>query len=162
MSKKNTIRRQIARLLLIVGVAGLFVLAGLSSQADELGRCYSAEISDPIVLPDLSVHPPGLLRICLTSAYSPVSGLHKTSVNGNHIGMFMSRRGTSEASEERLPFFLFVRDETNALRLVGYASPDGAGLRTYDLSGKGRVKTSWRFAEETNKDDRVLIAATGS
>jgi hypothetical protein len=162
MSKKNTVRGQTARLLLIVGVAGLFLLAGLTSRAEELGRCYSAEISDPIVLPDLSVHPPGLLRICFTSEYSPVSGLHKTYVNGNHIGMFMSRRGTSEADEERQPFFLFVRDETNALRLVGYASPDGTALRTYDLSGKGRVKTSWRVAEATSKNDRVLIDATGS
>ena len=49
-----------------------------------------------IVLPAEALHAQGKLKFWLTRKHSPVEALHHTSVDGNAIGLFRSRMGSSE------------------------------------------------------------------
>ena len=134
---------------LILG--SIFFLAAMTS-AGETGRCYTADISSPIVLPNGDETEAGLLRICLRSKLSPVQGLHVTSMNGNQLGGFRSWFGTSEASDDGA-FFVFTRGAEGRLILEGYAVSQGRQLRTYHL-GRGRVTTGWSGLRAMN-DERA-------
>lgn len=131
------------------------------------GRCISALVPDPMVLPDGSVQPAGLLRICLARAFSPVAGLHETYVDGRAVGRFISRAAQAEAGgEAETPFFVFRRSPAGALVLEGYADPRGNRLNTYLVrkTGEPDVITHWQTAREIGaeggrQDDVILLAA---
>jgi hypothetical protein len=131
------------------------------------GRCISALVPDPVVLPDGSVQPAGQLRICLARALSPVAGLHETYVDGRAVGRFISQAGQAEAGDEaETPFFVFRRSPAGALVLEGYADPRGNRLDTYRVhkTGEPDVVTYWQTvreigAEGGRQDDMILLAA---
>ena len=118
----------------------MILLAGVAMAA-ETGRCYTAEVPAPIILPNGDEYDAGKLRICMKIKLSPVEGLHETSVDGHPIGGFRSRLGTSEATGGGT-YFVFSRAAGGRLVLEGYAVSQGDRLRTYYL-GRGRVTTSW-------------------
>jgi len=102
--------------------------------AGDQERCVRAELPRSVVLPDGTVHAPGLLRICMARRYSPVAGLHETWVNGSFAGLFLSRVGQSEGPVERNGAFVFFRrNDADQWELHGYALPDGDGLVTYRM-----------------------------
>jgi len=156
-------RWKTSTLLLAVAVAGVVLLTGGTAVAGQSGRCYTAEIATTIVLPDGSTHAPGKLRFCLTRRHSPVEFMHHTSVDGNAIGLFRSRVGSSEGLDNQsYAFFIFSKRDDGALELQGFAHPRRDGqLTTYRVDLKReRVTTSWRLAEEfARNEEMILIAA---
>jgi hypothetical protein len=151
---------------LIVG--SLILLAGVAMAA-ETGRCYTAEVPAPIVLPNGGEYDAGELRICMKIKLSPVEGLHETSVDGHPIGGFRSRLGTSEAADDRPAgdaFFVFSRAAGGRLVLEGYAVSQGNRLRTYHLGSTERVTTAWwtglrALNDESSGEEPVVRIAVG-
>jgi hypothetical protein len=105
------------------------------ARAASSGRCASVDVEAEIQLPDGSVYPPGKLTLCDSRAYSPVSSLHRTFVDGMPVGMLMSRRKTSEGDGDSVPEVMFLRDAHGRLQLFGYALPTGGGKVTFLLAG---------------------------
>jgi hypothetical protein len=119
-------------------VGGLAIVTALFipsiAVASEVGRCVTADIPSDIVLPDGSLHAAGPLRICLSVDYNPVSGLHKTYVDGKLQGLFVSRRIESEDVDSRQdPYIQFHRMPSGELFLRGYGIPIGTRLMTYRM-----------------------------
>jgi hypothetical protein len=110
--------------------------------ADETGDCVQAFVDESMVLPDGSQHPPGTIRICLEMRYSPVAGLHKTSIDGRTIGLFQSRHRLSEGiAEDPTAKLVFRRIPDGGLTLLGYAIPVHERTALYwmgDAGGTGR------------------------
>jgi hypothetical protein len=149
-------------LLLAAAVAGAVLMTGGTTVAGKSGRCFTAEVTASIVLPDGSLHAPGKLKFCLTRKHSPVEALHHTSVDGNAIGLFRSRMGSSEGlGGETSAFFVFSKRNDGALELQGFAHPTRDGnLTTYQVDlERARVTTSWRLAEEFARDEGMILIA---
>jgi hypothetical protein len=144
-------------------VVSAAMLAGGATEAGSSGRCYTAELAAPVVLPDGSTHAPGTLRFCLTRLHSPIEAMHHTSMDGLAIGLFRSRIGVSEGIDDPpSAFFVFTQRGDGALELEGFARPRDDGLlTTYQVdTGRARVTTSWLLAKELGRDeDLILIAA---
>jgi hypothetical protein len=134
-----------ALLLMLTFAVGLLT-SSVPAQAGDRGTCTSAFVSEPFRAPDGSLHEAGKLTICASREYSPVSWLHATYIDGYPVGMWMSRRGSSEGLEDGgRPFIMFRRDAAGLLHLSGYASPAGNTMVTYQLD-LARVEASQRVA----------------
>jgi hypothetical protein len=86
------------------------------------GGCIRVDVDQPVRLPDGKVYPAGVLTLCDTAALSPVATLHKTYVNGQPIGILVSRKRANETKASEPPVVVFQRDR-GALDLVGYVLP---------------------------------------
>lgn len=138
------------RMALFVALVALIASGGVG--AEVTGKCVRADVPNPVALPDGTTHPAGQLRICLSGRFSPVAGLHRTYVNGDFAGIFLSRRVNSEGPvDEHEPFMLFRRTVAGELELYGYALPDGPGLVSYRMDAIGK----------TNEQKRRWIADSG-
>ncbi len=120
-----------------IGGWTVFVIAVLmTSQSPALAAtdaCISATLSDPILLPDGSEHPAGVLTLCQKGDYTPVASFHETYVNRVPIGLFLAQHCVSEGSAEDGPFMMFYRETDGRLRLYGYALPSRDRMTTYFL-----------------------------
>jgi hypothetical protein len=135
------------RLLMAVAI---LITSAQPASAGTRGACLQADVPAPIVLPDGTVNQRGLLRICLTQMYSPVAGLHKTSIDGSDIGVFISRAETQLATaDDRQPYFVFIRNSRGQLELDSYVLLDGARRVTYKVGPEPRVESTWRVERET-------------
>lgn len=146
------------RLLILLGL--LFCSFGLGVQA-ESKSCYSAAIPAVMVLPDDVAHPPGRLRIC-ASPFSPAAARHVISVDEHQIGYYLSRITTLRvAREDRvIPTFLFVRRDDDAWVLYEYTVPDAEYAAVYDLTPRGRSTATWRLAQNTSQDRKIVVPAS--
>jgi len=70
----------------------LIVTLAARDVAAQPRTCVRADIAEPFLLPDGSIHPAGALSICLDRAYSPVAGLHSIAAADGARGTFLSRR----------------------------------------------------------------------
>ena len=111
----------------------LFATVPADALAGGSRGCTSAEIEEPVVLPGGSVHPPGLVTICVTQDYSPVASLHAVRIDGAGVALLASRRGESEGGSVEPPFIMLVRDGRGRLHLAGYATPSRDRMLTYEL-----------------------------
>jgi len=138
--------RRRSRLGWLAGLALTAIVAATAAAAGDLGRCQTAEVPGPVVLPDGSVHESGAIQVCLSRAYSPVAGLHEVSVDGRPIGLFLGREYPLESRRDHEPFLLLVRDG-GRLALRGYAARgsvhDLAPARSAD--GVFSVSASWQL-----------------
>ena len=162
MSSTSRRRSQI----LASAVIALAVLAG-PSLAEQSGRCYTAQIPEPVLLPDGSRLSPGTLRICMNQEFTPGTGLLATYSNGEATGIYIGRVGTSEGSAEiDGPFFLFLRQADGILALQGYAVGEGDRMCTYSMSPDAaswdefEVKTHWKLLAGNTRSDLVVVAAS--
>ena len=87
--------------------------------AQELDACVTARVPEAYVLPDGSEHEAGKLSLCLSETLSPVTGLHRMSVEGHTLGLARSRRSLAESRDVTDPLVLFRR-RGGRLELVGY------------------------------------------
>ena len=152
--------------ILTIVILALPGLSGVAS-AEQLGRCYSADIHERIVLPDGSEYPPSSLKICMSREYVPGSGLLTTYINGSPVGSFVGRVGTTPGSAEiEGPFFLFLRSHDGALGLQGYAVDEGDRMCTYNMSADGNpwdsyeVTSHWKLLtqhEQPDQDDDAVM-----
>jgi len=128
----GTARVRLAAWFVIVLTAGLMPAVGAS--AGETGRCYSANVPNAMVLPDKTVHGPGLLQVCVERRISPVTVAHSLAVDGRPIGMYLSRTGRGEGTPQGADaVFVFVRNDADQLVLEGYSRPLGEQVRTYRM-----------------------------
>ena len=80
--------RQVSRVFF--GVAALFLLIAPAPVRAE-GNCVAARIDSQVVLPDGSVHEPGIVTICPETKLSPAVRLCSIAVNGRTAGVWMNR-----------------------------------------------------------------------
>lgn len=120
-------------------IVGLLIVSatlapGSMARGPQAGRCISADVDSPIVLPDGSRHSAGSLEICVSRIHSPVASLHETRIDGRHVGIYL---GQSAANEERAegqePYMMFGRSVAGDLVLRGYAVPDGDRMRAFRM-----------------------------
>ena len=156
-ARKSITAPSVASFIFIVGA----ILGSVPAPAGELGRCYSAEVPDPVVLPDGSSHPPGSLRICLSSKESPVRGRHVTSVDGRAIGAFQSRLGFAPeaAAQGGTAYFVFRRNGHSQLVLLGYAAYLGDRWHTYRMAQGPAALVAFEGSPIKAPKDTVLLAA---
>ena len=128
----------------------LVIVAFAASQvwAGSRGSCMSAEVPEPLQLPDGSIHPAGTLTLCASRHSSPVSRLHRTFMDGMPVGLFPSRLGANEESGEGEPFMMFYRDTQSRLHLYGYAARAGGRLVSHVIEDGPRQSPS-RVADRT-------------
>jgi hypothetical protein len=102
------------------------------------GRCISADVPSPIVLPDGSAHPAGSLRLCVGGEFTPETRFHEAQIDGRSIGLFIGLTRMSEGGEPGDPVVLFERNADGNLLLTGYAVPEDGRTRAYWMTGVGR------------------------
>ena len=115
----STMRRLLWIVFLVT--AGAVFFASIATAAET--PCVTAAVPSPIVLPDGSVHVGGTLTVCEVRSLSPVATFHRIAIDGRAVGMFVSRRGASEAAAEAAPTLLFEDEGAGELVLVGYVVP---------------------------------------
>jgi len=117
----------------VVGLAACMALAS-GAWASETGRCYSADVPHVMILPDETAHGPGSLRVCVERRISPVTVAHTVAVNGQPVGVYLSRTGLGEEQPEGADaVIMFVRNENDQFVLEGYTRPLRGQLRTYRM-----------------------------
>ncbi len=136
-----------SKILCIAALAASAAAAVTTASASDLGRCQTAQVPAPVVLPDGRVYDAGQVRVCLSVEYSPVVQLHEVSVNGRPIGLFPGRDYAAESGADAAPFLLLARDALGRLELRGYT----ARGRVHDLAparsadGLFAVNASWQL-----------------
>jgi hypothetical protein len=144
-----------------VMLAGAFLLAVTATMAETRG-CYIAEVPGTMVLPDGSEHPAGALRICADLVISPVSSLHKISVGGRPVGMFLSvPRSIEENVEAGTAQFVFRRTPRGELNLVGYVVSARNGTTLYEMQrvGARRKAADTANADVAQRGERFVLVA---
>jgi len=130
--------RILRRIQLLLSVPATLAVAlaigGAAAVAGPAGPCLTVDVNAAVLLPDGSVRQAATLSLCLNRDFTPVAGLHEISLDGNPVGLLLSRRVPSETDATAAPFVLFERDGEGRLRLIGYASQRGAQWRTYLLA----------------------------
>ena len=134
-------RSRIVWLLSLVTIAG-----GTLAAASDLGRCETAAVRGPVVLPDGSLHQARTVQVCRTVEYSPVLALHKISVDGRPIGLFVGRSAPLETSADQRPYMILERDSAGRLELRGYAAHGNLhDLAPNAAETPAAVRTTWQI-----------------
>lgn len=157
--RRSTTSRLISGTLVVAALLFLSQGSALASR----GRCVSADIPAPMILPDGSEHPAGELKLCVRYHHSPVTSLHETYVAGSPVGLHSSRRGVSEGPATSEPFLTFYRRPDGKLFLYGFALPGGERMEVHTLYHTGRSPSSKPLsidvARGTAPLDPVIIPA---
>ena len=104
------------------------------ARGPKAGRCISADVDSPIVLPDGSRHSAGSLEICMSRIHSPVASLHETRIDGRQIGIYLGQSAPNEEyAKGREPYMVFGRSIAGDLVLRGYVVPDGKRMRAFRM-----------------------------
>jgi len=99
------------------------------------GKCLRADVPGPMLLPDGTELPSGMLTLCVED-YSPVAAYHRVSFNGLPVGFLFSQKRVPERPQGSEPLILFRRTVSGTLRLVGYTWPAGKRVNAYLLQGE--------------------------
>ena len=134
-----TQKRVTSRLASGLLMLSVLLVIGNTASAEVTGTCVSADLAEPVRLPDGSSYPAGQLTLCVSRFLSPVSALHKVYVDRQPVGMLISRRGRSEGIEDSRPFMVFQRSD-GYLDLYGFATPGRRHMATYILE---MDRTTW-------------------
>ncbi len=162
MNKVSESTRNSRRLPRRLVLAAALMLVATATTAEGRG-CYTAEVPGTMVLPDGSEHTSGLLRICTDQVISPVSNLHRISVGGRPVGMFLSLpRAIEEAVEGGTAQFIFKRGVSDELILVGYGVTAGGGRTIYEMVRAEYVRDTANSArtDPGQRDDMVVLLAS--
>ena len=137
-ARRSTAIRVVSGMVVVVAL----LMVGQGSALASRGRCVSAEIPAPIILPDGSEHPAGQLKLCVRHHSSPVTSLHETYIGGSPVGLHASRRGYSEGPATSEPFLTFYRRSDGKLFLYGFALPGRERMEVHTLQVTGRPVSS--------------------
>ncbi len=136
--RRSTTSRLISGTLIVAA----FLILSQGSALASRGRCVSADIPAPMILPDGSEHPAGELKLCVRHHHSPVTSLHEAYVGGSPVGLHSSRRGISEGRATSEPFMTFYRRPDGKLYLYGFALPGRERMEVHTLYATGRSTRS--------------------
>ena len=123
---------------ILVTTSVLAIPAAFGSEAD---MCVSARIGTPFWLPDGALHAPGTLTLCSVREFSPVANLHRISVDGRTLGMFLSRKRIAEGAGG-VPEVVFAKDGAGNLKLLGYSLPGRDGVLAFRLPSASPLRNA--------------------
>jgi len=126
-------------LVVVVGVVAVTLSASQPALAAPSGECVTARVNAPFRLPDGLLYPAGPLTLCDSGTFSPVANLHRISVGGSSIGLFVSRRRSAEIRSMDSPEVLFNRDAEGNLELIGYTLTMSGRSVAYRLKSRGET-----------------------
>ena len=163
MERQATGRVHLAKWRLAALVA-VWLLCLLAAGTPNRGRCVTAEVPWPFVLPDGAVMPAGGLTLCLDRVHDPVTGLHELRAAGRPVGLYMSRFGQAEDERETQPTVVFEVSAQGSHRLLGYTLPEAESLRTFRFydprAGRAELLAARApLLEPGHTDEMVLLAA---
>ena len=152
--------------LLLVALGVVVAVAVPVSQpalAASSGECVTARVESPFRLPDGVLHPAGSLTLCDTRTLSPIADLHTIRVNGSSVGIFASRKRTTEARLLTSPKVVFNRDADGNLELVGYVLPApgrSVAFRLIDDGASHRAAGGGRAVGDSAPVSAILAKAS--
>ena len=136
-----------------------FALAPAAT-AQIMGACHATEVPGPIVLPDNTVEESGRLEICLSRMYSPVAGFHRTAINGQVSGLYVSRNQVAPlSSDDERTSFTFARMADGKYALESYSLTDGDRTVTFQMR-PGTVRSRWQLRAGLEETRVTIPAAT--
>ena len=143
--------RIVRRILVLMSV--LLMSQAVASAEDT--PCITADVVNPILLPDGSQHRPGKLTVCHHGEYAPSSDFHEISIHQIPIGLFISRGCVAEDPDSTEPFFMFIREHGGGLRLYGYSLPLRGRTEAYifESATAQRARESVRVAAASDQPD---------
>jgi hypothetical protein len=158
-------RKQLTRIGSIAVLVALTLAAASGVALAGQRSCTTAWIAEPFILPDGSEHPAGELTLCIQQRHSPVAFLHETRVDGNPVGLLISRHTTTYGGDLASSFVVFDRLSDGRLNLLGYASAKRDRVEIFAMS-QPRVRTTHSLEKlarilDAPGDDSILIAAHG-
>ena len=125
--------RILRRASLVALLAIIALAAPIPSLAAPGESCVNAKITAPFWLPDGQLHAPGTLTLCVVREFSPISNLHRLAVDGNTVGVYLSRKRVAEAADGIAPEVVFERDGAGNLKLLGYSLPERERVLAFRL-----------------------------
>ena len=133
---------RIQRSLLVLSLAVAALAAPIPAKAiPPTDGCVSAKIEAPFWLPDGELYAPGTLTLCSVREFSPIADLHKLSVDGRTVGVFLSRKRVAEGDPAGMsPEVVFERDQAGNLKLLGYSVPEREGIVAFRLPAASRAR----------------------
>jgi hypothetical protein len=123
--------------------------------AEGYGGCFRVDLAAPFILPDGSLHDPGVLTICTDRPLNPVAGTHRMAASGASVGRIVSRRVRSESAQLDAPRVVFARTSNGTLRLLGYVEPAGNRVRAFSFA---EVDPPVALGTSSHADQVVLAA----
>jgi hypothetical protein len=141
---------------LFVGVLLCGIAAGpVAAQTS----CLTVNIARPLVFPDGTEHAGGRLVLCDWKAFTPVTHLHRSYVDGDPIQMLMGKRTTNERPTDAPDEVFFQVDSLGRLELIGYARTfRGRGL-TVRFQRQNSPRNVDRLARALKNDDLMIVMA---
>ena len=126
------------------------------------GECVSTILPENAVLPGGSPMMVGdILTLCTTHAFTPVSSLHVSYVNGMPLRQMLSRRAESEGlpGGPPRPFMIFEKNADGRLQLYGFATSARGRLVTYTLADAPSTRAQRRAAAAAREARGPALAA---
>jgi hypothetical protein len=140
-----------------VFIAGVILSAIVAAQAFAQGPCLSVNLGRPVVFPDGSEHLAGQLTLCDWKAYTPVTQIHRSYMDGRPIQMLMGTRSTTERSVAEPDEVFFRSNGDGRLELLGYSRTIHGRSMTVSFQNKDSRKVNHRLARANKKDDDLLV-----
>ena len=139
-------------------IAAVLLSAIVAAQAFAQGPCLSVNLGRPVVFPDGSEHGAGQLTLCDWKAYTPVTQIHRSYMDGRPIQMLMGQRSTTERSPLEPDEVFFRSNGDGRLELLGYSRTIRGRSMTVNFQNQvSPRKVNHRLARATKKDDDLLI-----
>ncbi len=138
-------------------IAAVLLSAIVAAQAFAQGPCLSVNLGRPVVFPDGSEYVAGRLTLCDWKAYTPVTQIHRSYMDGRPIQMLMGRRSTTERSASEPDEVFFRSNGDGRLELLGYSRTIRGRSMTVHFQNKDSRKVNHRLARANKKDDDLLV-----
>ena len=149
-------RQRTLRWALFIGIVCCGLAAGPTSAQTS---CLTVDISRPVVFPDGTEHAGGRLVLCDWKAFTPVTRLHRSYVDGHPVQMLMATRLTNERTPDAPDEVYFRADQAGRLELVGYARTYRGRSMTVRFLRHNYLKKVNRPARATENDDLLIVMA---
>jgi hypothetical protein len=118
---------------LAVALAVLALVATSPANSSSLGRCFTAYVPRPFLLPDGTTLEPGRLTVCNLRHYNGSTDIHELRFDGMTHGMVFGRRGKSTADCSHPELLFVVAGDGRQLQFLGYIWPGPHSASTFAL-----------------------------
>ena len=139
-------------------IAGVLLSAIVLGQAFAQAPCLSVNLGRPVVFPDGNVQMPGQLTLCDWKAFTPVTQIHRSYMDGRPIQMLMGHRTTTESGPSEPDGVFFHSNGDGRLQLIGYTRTfEGRSMTVSFQNQSSSRMVNHRLARATKKKDDLLI-----
>ena len=140
-------------------IGGILLSAIVLGQAFAQGPCLTVNLDRPVVFPDGSEHAAGQLTLCDWKAYTPVTQIHRSYMDGRPIQMLLGKRTHAERGPMEPDEMVFRSNGDGRLELIGYSRTlQGRSMTvSFQKQNSPHHKVNHRLARATEKDDDLLI-----